>query len=122
MAGGGARVCERVARHRHEPPVVASRAERQLQDSERRPLAYLAVRGAAGEGVEALPTRADDELANAPGRIGDPVRVLRGKTLVVVVVADDDEIGLRCLKRLPELPVRRRAAVRAGAEARMVPV
>jgi hypothetical protein len=54
--------------------------------------------------------------------VGRAVRGLRREALVVVVVADDDEVGPVLLERLPQRRDLRLVAVEAAAEQRMVPV
>src|ERR671931_589520 len=86
MALGRAPVRERVAGLRDELPAVARRQEDQLQHAEGFVVADLAVRDRRPEPTEVLPARADDELADASLRIGDSLRGLRCKPLVVVLV------------------------------------
>ncbi len=69
-----------------------------------------------------LPARADDELANPAREVESAARGLRGEALVVVVVPDEHEVGVRVVERLPERGVRRVASVLAGGEPRVVPV
>ena len=98
-------------------------AERELEDAEARRVARLAVRRArVGNVRRLLPPVPTTNWRMPRARSSVAVRRLRREALVVVVVPDEDEVGVRVVERLPERRVRRVAAVRARREARVVPV
>ena len=124
------RICEvakRVASYRrqgHRLVVVVSAMAgetNRLLDLARH-VARLTVGRRAWERADLLASRADDELADAADEVGPAARSLRREALVVVVVSDEDELGVRVVQRLPEGRVRRITSVRARREPRVVPV
>ena len=72
--------------------------------------------------VERSAAGADDEFANAAGRVEPPVGILRREAFVGVVVAADDEIDVELVERAPHVPHVGIVAVAAGAEERPVPI
>ena len=108
-----ARVGEGSAAHRHEAPVVAASPERQPEDAEGRAVAHHAARSRQQSRIVAPPTGTHDERSDA---------LDRRETLVVVVVAFEDDIRLRAGEKIPERRVRGIGAVDARAEAGVVPV
>ena len=106
VATRDAGVCEEPDR-RDEAPRVDPGTERELEDTEARPVARLAVRPRAEEPAEALPPGSDDELAHSALEVEPSARVLRREALVVVVVPDEDDVGTRVDQRLPERRVLR---------------
>src|SRR5439155_2136300 len=85
-----------------EPPVVARRPEGQRDDSEGRRVAYLAARLRRARAVVRSPARADDELADALRTVERARDVQRREALVVVVVADEDDVRTVVVERVPE--------------------
>src|SRR5215208_7069292 len=112
MAGGRACIRERLAGLRLEDPVVARLVQRQPEDAVGRLVPDLAVRSDGRERRVVRPARADDELADAPGRVERAVRALRRESLVNVVVTGEDEVGVVVVEDLPQ-----RARVRGGPTA-----
>src|SRR2546425_11848854 len=123
VAAAGAAVGERLPRLGNELPVVAARVERQLEDAERVPVAHLTVRlRGTRDRVVVLAAGADDELANAAGRVRCAGRRLGREALIVVVVPVEDDVCARVVEVLPDRLHRDRVAVLPGAEARVMPV
>ena len=93
---------------REKLPVVARGVEGQFEDAEVVCVEDLAVRLPAcclnGWG-ESLSTGSDDKLPDASLRIGFAGRVHRRKSLVVVVVAVDDDFRVVFVERFPEWSV-----------------
>ena len=50
----------------------------------------------------ALATGADDEFADAVSGIGHAAGILRGESLVIVIVAVDDDCSVRGIEIIPE--------------------
>jgi len=98
-------------------PVVAARAQRELEHTERGGIADFTVGMRRAERPMILPTGARNEFSDSALRIGGSVRSLRGKTLVVMIVAADDDVRIGVIKRLPDGLDFQIVAVRAaGAE------
>src|SRR5215831_6122636 len=105
MAGAGAAVRNGTIGSGHEVPLVAVRQQRQLEYavlSADLPLAVWFVRDEFVVRVHAA--GADDELADATGRIAASIRRLRSKPFIKMIVAVQDEIGVRVVKNLPNIP------------------
>ena len=97
-------------RKRH---AYASGAERELENAEARRVTRLAVRLAFRKSGDLVrPSRRRTRECRARGRGAH--RVLRGESLVAVIVTGEDEIGVRVDERLQERGVRRVAAVSTG--------
>src|SRR4051794_8327041 len=100
-ARAAAGIVEFLTGHRKEFPVVAPRLQRQFQDTVRGVAAYLAVRCHPLELVDAAAAGADDELADPALRIHFPFVILRRKSLVIVIVAAEDDIGAGLVQQVP---------------------
>src|SRR5688572_21923149 len=99
--------------------------EDQAEDAERRGVAYLAVRPGRSERAEATTARTDDELAQPEDGIDRTVRGLGREALVVVVVANEDDVGAVLVQGTPEGTDELEigfSGVRPRREERMVPV
>src|SRR5947199_9672636 len=70
---------------------------------------------------EALAAGPDDELAQAPVRVGDLAGCLRSEALVVVVVARQADVGVRVVEVVPDRPHPARVAGWAEAGPRAGP-
>ena len=120
MAGRAAGVGDR-ALDGQELPVVVRRMEGQAEDAPHPGFAELAVDGLLLERPKHGAARPDDDLAQAARTLDPAVGVLRGESLVVVVVAVDDQLGASRVELLPEgrdVPV---VAVLSRAETRVMP-
>src|SRR6266851_5507312 len=107
----------------NELPVVGVGLERELQDAEGSRIARFAIRFWRAEGAVILAAGANDEFADAARGVGRAVGFLRGKTLVIVVVAGDHDIRVGFVERLEERLNSEVVAVgAAGTEERFVPV
>src|SRR5215211_9201996 len=118
-----ARVSELSARRRQEPPLVALRAEGELQHA----VGVVVVDLAVGKGVKdlvvVLATGAHHELPDAPLGVRFPVRILRCEAFVVVVVSGEDHVRSRFVEDLPQrLQLGGAAVLFPGAEVRVVKV
>ena len=122
MAGSRARVDERVARDRDEFPRVAAVVERELEHARRRVVPHFAVLGDGTEREVPQAARADDDLANAVGRVGDAIGGLRREPLVVAAVGVDHELHARGVQVVPHGLQGAADGAYAGKEAREVPV
>src|SRR4029453_5656538 len=67
-------------------------------------------------------TRSDDELADAPLRVGPAVGILRREPFVQVVVRGNDHVGIEVVQRTPEGARGRVVAVLPGGKEGKVPV
>jgi len=75
----------------------------ELQHSKRVAISYLAVRLSGSHcPVRIFSTAANYELANAMLGVRFTARVLRCKTLVVMIVSVDDQIRTRVIERVPQ--------------------
>src|SRR5215207_5038972 len=123
MALGNAGVSEAFTLHGDKLPLVALRAQGELEDTVDAVGAHLAV-GDRGRdrGLASAASGAHYELADALLGVCPPLRVLRGEALVVVLVAGEDHVGVRLIERLPQLlhPPGSGAMFLPGAEAWMV--
>src|ERR1700704_783590 len=122
MARSVPRVGEATRCDGQEPPVVALRTQREAQHPEGVGVAYHAVAVDSTNGVVALATRAYDELGDSSSGVGPGIRSLRREALVVVIVADEHDVGAGRVERAPDAIGLQAIAMDAGAEARMVPV
>src|SRR5689334_8751384 len=102
VTGAGAGVDEGLPFFGNELPIVAVGAKGELQDAESGEVANLAVGFGRGERAVVFSTGADDKFTNAANRIGSAVRHLRGKPLIVVVVAVDNHVGVGIVERIPK--------------------
>src|SRR5882724_7968769 len=103
MARGGAGIGRRLSRHRDEPPAVGGGRERELEHAEHAADADLTVRPEDRIGaVQAAPTRARDDLADAVGEIEVSGRVGLRETLIIVHVAIEDQVRMRGVQVVPE--------------------
>ena len=107
----------------NELPVISVGLERELQDAEGRGIAQFAIGLWRAEGAVILAAGANDEFADAARGIGRAIGRLRGKTLVIVIMAGDYDIGVGFVERLEERLNSEVVAVGAtGAKERFVPV
>ena len=120
VAGGRAAV-EHGSARRAEGPVVASVMKRQEQHAEVVVVDRLHVRLRGAHFKQRLPAAADDELADAFAG-GDLRGILRREALVHMVVAVEDDVGVRRVEGVPEGRHARAVADPSRAEARVVPV
>ncbi len=117
---GCTRVGEGLPGDGDEFPIIAGSMQRQLKHPEGFIVADLGVRLAADESVEASSPCAYHELPNAFG-ICLTFRILRGKTLVVMVMTVQDHVCAMRIKGLPERPHTRGIPMLAGVETRLMP-
>src|SRR5262245_51399713 len=87
---------------RNEFPHIFSRPKRQLKDAETVRIACFAIRDWKAEGIVASSTRADDYFANAIFRIGIAIVILRGETLIRMLMAGQYKIRVGLVEVLPE--------------------
>src|SRR5260370_33503943 len=107
----------------NELPVISVGLERELQDAEGGGIAQFAVGLWRAERTVILAAGANDEFADAARGIGRAIGRLRGKTLVIVIVAGDHDIRVGFVERLEERLNSEVVAVGAtGAKERLVPV
>ncbi len=122
MADTAARVSKLTALHRDEFPFITIAVQIELEHPVSAGIEHFAIlknfliRPLAG------PARADHELADAKGLIQLALRILRGKALVVVVIAAQYHLHPRGIQLLPEGIQPVRAAAQAGAPARVMPI
>ena len=102
MAPGTSGVRERLVLHGDEPPLVALRAQGELQDAVGVVVVDLAVGDRVHNRVVALAPCAHHELPDAPLRVCPPLGILRGETLVVVVVTVENHVGTRGVEGFPK--------------------
>src|SRR5260370_5165137 len=76
----------------HEFPVVGVWLKRELENAEGRRIAQFAVGLWRAEWAVILAAGADDEFTNAALGIGRAIRRLRGESLVIVIMASDNDI------------------------------
>ena len=106
----------------HELPVVRGLVQPQLEHAVGDVVAHLAVRGCRAEGAELRTAGADNDLAHAVRCIGLAACVLGCEALVVVVVADEQQLDAVVVEGLPERLERRDSrSARTRAPARTVP-
>ena len=122
MAGAGAAIREGSAGDRDELPVVAGRAEGELQHSVRVAIAHFAVGDRNGDGIMTLTAGTCDELANAGRRVERAEWRLRREPLVIVIMPVQDHVSAGVIEGLPECLIGRAASVLAGAVSRLMPV
>src|SRR4051812_15441851 len=103
VAGRGSGVAE-VAARRYEIPVIARSVEVEPDDPEGPRGAKLAVRAAGDERTLLGAAGPHDELTDATLAVLMPARVLWRESLVVVIVAVDDEVRTGRVERTPERP------------------
>src|SRR5712664_524015 len=107
----------------NELPVISVWLERELQDAEGSRIAQFAIGLWRAERAVILAAGANDEFADAARGIGRTIGRLRGKTLVIVVVAGDYGFGVGFVERLEERLNSEVVAVGAtGAKERLVPI
>src|SRR5258708_40061541 len=107
----------------NELPVVGVGLERELQDAEGSRIAQFAVGLWRAERTVILAAGANDEFADAARGIGRAIGRLRGKTLVIVIVAGDHDIRVGFVERLEERLNSEVVAVGAtGAKERLGPI
>ena len=111
MTRPGTFVGEGLTRDRDEAPRVPRGLERQGEDAVGGGAPHFAVRDRRPEGTERGSARADDELANPVVVVCDPVRRLRRKPLIVMIVSHEDDLGAVLVERPPEDVVERLAAM-----------
>src|SRR5256885_402884 len=103
MTGLGAGVRESLTGDWYELPIVTRRVQSQLNDAVARAVPDFAVtRGCGVKRHQSFPSRSNDEFANALGRIQIAIRILRGKTFVVVGMTVNHQISARVVQNLPE--------------------
>jgi hypothetical protein len=88
-------------------------------------VAFLAVRSDRPERAQLRSARPDHDLPDSVNRVGGAVGPLGREALVVVVVADEDQLGAVLVERLPERTDEEQvglAGVIARREQRVVPV
>src|ERR1700752_2081987 len=78
----------------NELPFVGAGLERELQNAKGGGIAHFAVGLGLAEGTMVLAARANDKFADAAFRVGNAIRSLRSKALVIVVVTADNHIGV----------------------------
>src|SRR5258708_8479437 len=107
----------------NELPVISIGLERELQDAEGSRIAQFAIGLWRAERAVILAACANNEFADAARGVGRAIGRLRGKTLVIVIVAGDHDIGVGLIERLEErLNGEVVAVLAAGAKERLVPV
>src|SRR5260370_3330453 len=107
----------------NELPVVGVGLERELQDAKSCRIAQFAVGLWRAERTVILAAGANDKFANAARGICRAIGRLRGKTLVIVIMAGDHDIGVGFVERLEERLNSEVVAVgAAGAKDRLVPI
>src|SRR2546422_2368048 len=97
---------KRAAGQGNELPIVSFRMQSHHQHAECAAVEDFAVRLPGFQRVMIRSSSADDELADPAGRIGGCSGVLRREPFVVVVVADEDDIGARLVEVPPESVIR----------------
>ena len=125
MADAAARIVKRTAFHRNELPSVFSGGQRELEHPVGLPIPHFAVRSRKAQQVVASPARTHHDFADSVSRVRIPLGILRSKPLVGMLVAGEDQVGVRCVKVLPEGPqlrVQRMTLEKAAAEKRMMPI
>jgi hypothetical protein len=106
-----------------EFPIVGGRVQRELEDAESVGVAGFAGAQRNDERAMISSAGADDEFADAVRGVGLAVGVLRSEALVVVIVAGEDERGVRGVQIVPERFRVGIPSIRAArAEERLVPV
>ncbi len=96
-----------------EAPVVPALLQGQQQHAVGVAAAHLTVGRYGGRRVEVLPAGPDDELPD-PGGARPCVHVLRGESLVVVLMPGQQDVGAGVLERLPQRPHLAARALAAG--------
>src|SRR5215211_773337 len=81
----------------NESPVVGAVAESELEDAVRTAVKELAVGLPRAQRVVAAAAGAHDELTDAARRVGVTSWALRREALIVVVVAAQDDVGVRVI-------------------------
>jgi len=123
VADAAAGVGEGLAFFGDELKVIALGLQGELEDAKGGIVANFAIRLGFAERAMILSARANNEFANATRGIRRSVRSLGSKTLVVVVVAVDDHVGVGVVKRIPKrLDFEIVAVGAAGTEQRLVPI
>ena len=104
VALGSAGVSEAFTLHGDKLPLVALRAQGELEDTVDAVGAHLAV-GDRGRdrALASAASGAHYELADALLGVCPPLRVLLGEALVIVLVAGEDHVGIRLVERLPQV-------------------
>src|SRR5260221_9808971 len=87
---------------RDELPVVTIGAQSQFQHTERIGVSHLAVWVRSSKRAVVLSAGADDKFADAALGVGSAIGSLRCETLVIVVVAAQDDVGIGFIERLPK--------------------
>src|SRR5215217_6590364 len=97
-----ARIRKRLAFHRHELPIIATRVEGELQDAVGVIVVDLSVLiGPLNLVVALAPAGSDYELTDALLGVPRATRVLRCEALVVVVMGGEDHVRSCSIKSLP---------------------
>ena len=80
-----------------ELPVVTCRVEGQLQHPESVTISHFTIGDWRTERIVGIATHTNDNLANATLRVGNTVRVLPRKSLVVMLVASEQIVAIAWL-------------------------
>src|SRR2546430_9477587 len=124
VTSSSAGIGDRSAGDRDEAPVVTAGAERELENAVSRVVAYFEIRHRGTEVVQRFTASCPHgDFTDAERRVQSPVRLLRGKALIGVIVTIQDQIGAVLVERVPQRTYLRpyRRATGDGAEARMMP-
>ncbi len=123
MTDTAARIGEGLPCFGNELPIVPVGLQRKFEDAKRGKVANFAVGFRRAERTVALSAGANDKFTDAAFGIGSTVRRLRSEALVVVIVAVDDDVGIRSVEGIPERFQGQIVAMRAArTEERFVPV
>src|SRR5713101_3013009 len=95
-------IAETFSGFRDEFPIVGVGMQRELEDAERVGVADFAVENRDNKWAMTFSAGADDEFADPVLGVGLAAGVLRSEALVVVVVAVEDERGVRGVQIIPE--------------------
>ena len=125
MTNTSAGVVKRLARFRDELPFIVLWRKGQPQDAVGVVVADLAVFEWRAQKRMAPATGAYNDFANATAGIGKAIRVLRGESLIRMLVRCQDQIGVRGVEVLPKRMKRRMTGMLredAATEKGVVPV
>src|SRR5260370_12369246 len=103
MADAASGIRERATGDGNELPVVPMVVRCDLQHAEGAVAADFTRRLRFAKASLIFAAGADDELAYAAGRVGNSVRVLRGETFVVVIVAVQYNVRAGRVKIIPKI-------------------
>src|SRR5579862_4964909 len=103
MARAAAGIMKAFSGLRHKLPVVARRMQGQLQNSKRIGISDFAVRlWRAESSMRILAAASDNEFADAALGVRLSIRILRRKSLVVMIVSADNYVRIRRIQSIPD--------------------